>query len=103
IADPDPTPLLHSGQIGVGYNLAGYADPEVDQLLDEAVARQSFDERRALYHRLHAKLHQEVPYTVLYAPYRHHAWSRQLRGVHPEDIGAQHRFPGLARWWLAGR
>jgi peptide/nickel transport system substrate-binding protein len=100
IADPDPTPLLHSSQVGVGYNLAGYVDEEADELLEAAVSRPRLDERRALYHRLHAKLHQDLPYTVLYAPYRHHAWNRRLRGVHPEDIGAQPRFPGLARWWI---
>jgi peptide/nickel transport system substrate-binding protein len=100
IPDPDPSALLHSSQIKVGQNFAGYAEPEVDQLLEAAVATSNKDERKAIYHKLHARLHQDLPYTVLYAPYSHFAWSRRLHAVHPEDVGAQPRFPGIAGWWV---
>jgi peptide/nickel transport system substrate-binding protein len=101
IPDPDPSALLHSSQIKEGRNnFAGYADPEADKLLEAAGATSNRDERRALYHKLHAKLHADLPYTVLYAPYSHYAWSRRLHGVHPEDIGPQPRFPGLSAWWV---
>ena len=100
IPDPDPSALLHSGQIKVGQNFAGFADPEVDKLLEAAVATSNRDERKALYQKLHARLHADLPYTVLYAPYTHFAWSRRLRGVSPDDIGAQARFPGIAGWWV---
>lgn len=99
IADPDPSPLLHSKQKKVGRNFAGWSTPESDRLLEAAAATPSRDERRALYRRLHAILHAEQPYTVLYAPYGHYAWARRLRGVSPLDIAATPRFPGLARWW----
>ena len=100
IPDPDPSALLHSRQIKVGQNFAGYSDPEVDKLLEAAVATSNRDERKALYQKLHAKLHADLPYTVLYAPYTHFAWSRRLRGVSPDDIGSQPRFPGIAGWWV---
>jgi peptide/nickel transport system substrate-binding protein len=103
IPDPDPSALLHSSQIKVGQNFAGYADPEVDRLLEAAVATANRDERKALYNKLHARLHQDLPYTVLYAPYSHFAWSRRVQGVHPEDVGPQQRFPGIAGWWVAAR
>jgi peptide/nickel transport system substrate-binding protein len=101
IPDPDPTALLHSSQIREGrQNFAGYSDPEADRLLEAAVATTNRDERKALYHKLHAKLQADMPYTVLYAPFSHFAWSRRLHGVHPEDIGPQSRFPGIAGWWV---
>jgi peptide/nickel transport system substrate-binding protein len=100
IPDPDPSALLHSSQIRVGQNFAGYADPDADKLLEAAAATGNRDERKALYHKLHAKLHQDLPYTVLYAPYNHFAWSRRVHGVHPEDVGPQHRFPGASGWWV---
>jgi len=100
IPDPDPSALLHSSQIKVGQNFAGYSDPEVDKLLEAAVATSNRDERKALYQKLHAKLHADLPYTVLYAPYTHFAWSRRVHGVSPDDIGPQPRFPGLAGWWV---
>jgi peptide/nickel transport system substrate-binding protein len=99
IADPDPSALLHSSQIKVGQNFAGLASPEIDQLLEAAAATPNRDERKALYRKLHAILHADQPYTVLYAPFGHYAWSRRLRGVSAQDIGQQPRFPGLARWW----
>jgi peptide/nickel transport system substrate-binding protein len=100
IPDPDPSALLHSSQIRVGQNFAGYADPDADKLLEAAAATANRDERKALYHKLHAKLQQDIPYTVLYAPFSHFAWSRRLHGVHPEDVGPQPRFPGASSWWV---
>jgi peptide/nickel transport system substrate-binding protein len=100
IPDPDPSALLHSSQIKVGQNFAGYSDPDVDKLLEAAVATSNRDERKALYQKLHAKLHADLPYTVLYSPYTHFAWSRRAHGVSPDDIGPQPRFPGIAGWWV---
>jgi peptide/nickel transport system substrate-binding protein len=101
IPDPDPSSLLSTAQIRAGrQNVAGYSDPEADRLLEAAVSTDNRDERKALYHRLHAKLQADLPYTVLYAPYSHFAWSRRLHGVHPEDVGPQPRFPGISGWWV---
>jgi len=100
IPDPDPSALLASSQIKVGQNFAGYSDPDVDKLLEAAVATSNRDERKALYQKLHAKLAADLPYTVLYSPYSHFAWSRRVHGVSPDDIGPQPRFPGIAGWWV---
>ena len=101
IPDPDPYALLHSSQIGIGANYARYVNPEIDTLLEEARATPDKDERKRLYHKIHAVLNDELPYTMLYAPYGHYAWTTALRGVDPNDVGAQPRFPGLVRWWFA--
>jgi peptide/nickel transport system substrate-binding protein len=101
IPDPDPSALLHSSQIKEGKNnFAGYADQDADKLIEAASATSNRDERKAIYHKLHARVHADLPYTVLYAPYSHYAWSRRLHGVHPQDIGPQPRFPGLSGWWV---
>jgi peptide/nickel transport system substrate-binding protein len=101
IPDPDPSTLLSTAQIRAGrQNVAGYSDPEADRLLEAAVSTGNRDERKALYYKLHAKLHADLPYTVLYAPYSHFAWSRRVHGVHPEDVGPQPRFPGVSGWWV---
>lgn len=101
IPDPDPYALLHSSQIGSGANYARYSNEQIDALLQEARATPDRGQRKALYHQIHAILHDEMPYTMLYAPYGHYAWTKQLRNVDPRDVGAQPRFPGPARWWLA--
>ncbi len=100
LPDPDPFALLHSSQIGVGSIHAGYANPEVDRLLTEARATTNRDERKAIYHKIHAIFHEEVPYTMLFSAYGHYAWNRRVHGVNPNDVGPEPRFPGLARWWI---
>lgn len=101
IPDPDPYSLLHSSMIGIGANFPAYANPEVDELLDQARATSDRSQRRALYQQLHRMVHDELPYTPLFAPYGHYAWNRRVRGVSPADVSSQPRFPGVARWWIA--
>ncbi len=101
IPDPDPYALLHSSQIDKAPIHAGYANQIVDKLLDDARRTTNRDERKALYHKVHAQVHLDEPYTVLYAEDGRYAWSRRLRGVNPADVGPQPRFPGIARWWIA--
>lgn len=101
IPDPDPYSLLHSSMVGIGANFPGYANPEIDQLLDQARAVADRGQRRALYHKVHRIVHEELPYTPLFAPYGHYAWNRRVRGVSPADVSSQPRFPGVARWWIA--
>ncbi len=100
IPDPDPFSLLHSSQIDGGQNFAGYSNPEVDKLLEEARKTLSRDERRSMYKKLHRILNDDLPYTPLYAPFGHYAWSRQVHAVNPIDVGSQSRIPGIAKWWL---
>ncbi|MBT8492223.1 MAG: hypothetical protein KJO07_04115 [Deltaproteobacteria bacterium] len=102
IPDPDPYSLLHSSQIGGGQNFAGFANAEADKLLDEARNTLSRDERRSIYQKLHKLLHDEMPYTPLYAPFGNYAWNRAIRGVNPRDVGPGGQMPGIARWWVAG-
>lgn len=98
IPDPDPSALLHSAQVQDGTNYAHYKDEQVDTWLKDAVATSDTELRKTIYKKLHAKLYEDMPYTVLYAPFSHYAWSRRLQRVNPADVSAQTRFPGISRW-----
>jgi peptide/nickel transport system substrate-binding protein len=100
IPDPDPYALLHSSEVA-SQNFAGYANAEVDALVAKARGLAARDERKALYMKVHKIVAEELPYTLLYAPFGHYAWSRRLHGVSPRDLGANPIFPGVARWWLS--
>jgi peptide/nickel transport system substrate-binding protein len=100
IPDPDPYVLLHSSAIGVGANYAGFANADIDRLLDEARRATTRNARKELYSKVHAILADEVPYSPLYAPFGHYAWTRRLHGVGARDLGPQPLVPGIARWWL---
>ncbi|MCP4446716.1 MAG: hypothetical protein GY811_15420 [Myxococcales bacterium] len=102
IPDPDPSALLHSAQVEGGQNFARYKNEKVDGWLEEAVSTSDRVQRKILYAKVHAQVHADMPYTVLYAPHSHFAWSRALRRIHPADVSAQTRFPGISRWTTAG-
>ncbi|HKA86022.1 MAG TPA: ABC transporter substrate-binding protein [Haliangiales bacterium] len=100
IPDPDPYVLLHSSQVNEGGNFAAYVNPEVDKLL--VAARQTTDrtKRKEAYSAIHRMVHEEEPYTFLYVPQTHYAWSRRLHNVNAYDASSLPRWPGIARWWV---
>ncbi len=63
----DPYQLWHSSQIGNrGANYAGFRNAEADAIIEEARRTLDEDRRTELYHKFHAILHYEQPYTFLY-------------------------------------
>ena len=65
--EQDPYQLWHSSQIERGSNFVGFDNAEADRIIEEA--RPEFDRgrRAALYRRLHRIVHEEQPYTFLFA------------------------------------
>jgi peptide/nickel transport system substrate-binding protein len=100
IPDPDPYALLHSTQVNDGQNYAGYISPEADKLLEEGRRTIDRSARKAAYAKLHKLVHEDQPYTFLFAPQSHYAWSRRVKGVSPVDVSSLPRWPGVARWWV---
>lgn len=49
-------------------NAIGFANEEVDKIIQKLQFESDQDKRIKLYHRLHAILHEEAPYTFLYCP-----------------------------------
>lgn len=66
--DPDPYQVWHSSQSESGSNYVGFKNAEADKIIEDA--RVSFDpeERVRLFNRFHEIIHEEQPYTFLYAP-----------------------------------
>ncbi len=100
IPDPDPSALLHSAEVKLGQNFARYSNPEVDVWLEDAVKTADREARKEIYKKIHAQLYKDMPYTVVYAPFSHYAWSRKFGRVNPADVSVQTRFPGISRWSL---
>jgi peptide/nickel transport system substrate-binding protein len=103
IPDPDPAALLHSTQAEAGANYAAFEHPEVDRLVEEARTTVDRAARKKLYEQLQRLLIDEMPYTPLFAPLGHYAWSRRLNGVTPRDVAPQAPSPGAAAWWVDRR
>ncbi len=91
--DPDQYDLFHSTKTKEGeYNFVGYANPEVDRLLEQG--RRIFDQqaRAAIYHQVHRHLHEDQPYTFLYVPDALPIVSSRFRNVVATPIGIGYNF-----------
>ncbi len=63
----DPKQIFHSESMkGGGSNYVSYANPQFDKLIDEARITLDRDKRLAMWHRAHAILHEDQPYTFLF-------------------------------------
>ena len=64
----DPRQLWHSsGAKEKGSsNAIGFANPEIDRIIDVLEYEYNGEKRIALYHRFHAIMNEEQPYTFLY-------------------------------------
>jgi peptide/nickel transport system substrate-binding protein len=96
--DPDKfiTFFWHSENLGYS-NLGGYADPEVDRLIEAGRTSPDFDERKALYRRIHARIARDRPALFLYVRKVFFAASARLEGINaaPELL-----YPSVKDWYI---
>lgn len=63
----DPRQIFHSSAIqNGGDNMVAHANPELDRLIDAARIEMDDAKRMPLWHRVHALLHEDQPYTFLF-------------------------------------
>jgi peptide/nickel transport system substrate-binding protein len=77
-------PAVHSGGRG---NSAGYANPEVDKLLDQAETESDQVQRRAIYLRVQQMVHDDAPWVFLWLPQDVYGVSKRLHGFKPSADG----------------
>ena len=101
--DPDPYALFHSTQGDPhGQNFIGYANAEVDTLLERARAELDLEKRRDLYWRVHEILADEQPYTWVLQSANKWAVNRRVRGIEVSPgFGVFLWHPGELDWWIA--
>lgn len=63
--EEDPKQIWHSSSYDGGSNYGGFGDAKSDKLLDDMRKELNDEKRFALYHQLHAIIHDEVPYIFL--------------------------------------
>lgn len=67
--DPDLFQIWHSSQSGPQQlNFVGYHNPEADKLIVRIRQEYNRDRQRDMAHQLHRMIHEDQPYTFLYAP-----------------------------------
>ena len=91
---------FHSAEIDDGYNFGGYANPEVDRLIDEIHRQSDLAAARPLFVQLQRILHREQPYTFLWEPQRITAARADLRNVQSNALAT---FFHLDEWYFDPR
>jgi len=96
--DPDNYDIWHSSKTREGeFNFIGYANPEVDRLLEEG--RRKFDEseRAKIYNRIHELIYADQPYMFLYSAEVLPIVNRRFRNVEVSPIGIGYNF---IKWYV---
>ena len=96
--ESDPEQLWHSRWVGTQTgNHTGFADPEVDRLIDALQVELDRDRRIALFHRLHRQVHDQQAYSYGVHVPRKFAASRRVRNL---QTFAMEPGYSLRRWYL---
>lgn len=66
--EPDSTSTWHSSEYPKGFNIVGYANPEVDRMLEAGCRETDQAKRKAIYEQLFIKIAKDCPYVFLYYP-----------------------------------
>ncbi|WP_353892670.1 peptide-binding protein [Proteinivorax hydrogeniformans] len=85
-ADPDPYNIFHSDMIDVGFNDVGYANDDVDRLIELGRNAVDPEERRVHYAELQQIMSEDLPYTFLFATKQTIAVPANLEGYEVGDI-----------------
>ncbi|MDP9265397.1 MAG: ABC transporter substrate-binding protein [Chloroflexota bacterium] len=97
-SDPDVFPYYHSSAAGKGFNIPGYQDPKLDDLLTQGQAASDPDQRKAVYKQLQAYMADTLPYLFLWYPDEVDVLSSQLQGV--PELGLRDAMHYIGEWWL---
>ena len=100
--DPDPYAAWHSSQVREqGFNLSGFADQRLDEVLSEARQTSDQERRRALYAEFQQIFAEEVPSVPLFYPLYHYYVRDDVKGI---TVGVlfepSSRFASVDEWYI---
>ncbi|MCB9506195.1 MAG: hypothetical protein H6700_11905 [Myxococcales bacterium] len=97
--ESDPYQIWHSSQADIprSSNRVGFRNAEADRIIEEA--RATFDpaERTRLFHRFHAIIHEEQPYTFFFSGLEIGGWRRWVQNV---NFSPLRPFDQNMNWYL---
>jgi len=103
--DPDPYAAWHSSQVREqGFNLAGFSDQRLDDVLTEARQTSDQERRRALYAEFQQIFTEEVPSILLFYPLYHYYVRDDLKGIAMGVLfEPSSRFDSVEQWYVKTR
>lgn len=93
----DPTAVWHSQPEKGRFNLLGYANPEVDQIIDQGLATLSRRKAKELWVRFQRIITEEQPTTYLFVPDVVTVAYKGFRGPDRDERGP---LASMDEWWI---
>ncbi|MEY4505373.1 MAG: hypothetical protein RL154_1674 [Pseudomonadota bacterium] len=89
---PDAYPIWHSEKDGRkgGFNLVGYKNLKVDELINKAEKSVDMSELSKLYKEMFAEIVSDTPYLFLFTPNQIMAVDKKISPIEPSIIGIMH-------------
>ncbi len=97
-SDPDVFPYYASSAAGKGYNIPGYKDAKLDDILLRGQSATNLEQRKTVYKELQAYMADNEPYLFLWYPQEVDVISSSLQGV--PDLGLRDAMHYIGEWWL---
>jgi len=97
-ADPDVFPYFHSSTAGKGFNIPGYKDPKLDELLTRVQTESDQAKRKAAVTELQAFMADNLPYIFLWYPEEIDVVNATLQGV--PDLNLRDNMHYVNEWWI---
>jgi len=88
---------FHGGEVEGKFNHTEYANPRVDELIDRALAAETFDGARPAWHEVQELIVRDQPYTFLYTLQSVLGVNERVRGTAPDFRGT---YRDLEKWWI---
>ncbi|MCJ7509979.1 MAG: ABC transporter substrate-binding protein [Dehalococcoidia bacterium] len=103
--DPDPYPAWHSSQAQErGFNLAGYSDEYLDQVLSQGRQISDLEQRKALYREFQQIFAEEVPSILLFYPVYNYFVDKDVKGVRLGVLfEPASRFANAHQWYVKAK
>ena len=100
--EPDPYLTWHSSQIESGWNFAGFIDPRVDEVLQNARNTLDQNERKQMYVDFQRAFAEEVPSLMLLSPRYSFAVRTTVRGVTVPAVlpTVESRLSEIGSWYI---
>lgn len=90
VPESDPFQIWHSSQIvGQGDNFIQWSNPEADKLIDAGRTTVDSSKRMEIWHKLHAVMHEDQPYTFMSEMPWLRFVNKRIRNVHTYKTGIE--------------
>jgi peptide/nickel transport system substrate-binding protein len=99
--DPDVTPYFISTAAGKGFNIPGYKDPKLDELLIKGQTTTDPAQRKQIYKELQAYMADTLPYVFLWYPQEIDVINSRLQGVAPVNLRDGMHY--VNEWWVSAK